>query len=243
MNQLNPKHLFLASAFIANMAFAQSDVNGTKVYSLSNQKATGTTFQIGYSAGVHDGTVSAIDAQVTLDQKNNVLFGDFVIDIADMSTGNKTRDCHMREALGLDYTVSQFPNEHVCNSDDKTPSEGPDAIAYPQISFHFSSVKANSNSVLPEVLEVGKVYNLAVQGKFTVHGQVKNFTAQDSTEFIPVQVKLVNAETGELQLTGKFDVILKDFNVIVKPFKFGFIKIGVADKAKVSLNMKLSPKK
>ena len=243
MNPISPKYLFFVATFITNMIFAQSNTTDTKKYLLSNQSATGTTFQIGYSAGVHDGVVSAIDAEVTLDQKNQILAGDFKIDIANMSTGNKTRDCHMREALGIDYSVSQFPNEHVCNSDDKTPTEGPDAIKYPEISFHFSSVKSNSNSVLSEVLEVGKVYNLAVQGKFSVHGQIKDFTALDSTEFIPVQVKLINAETGELQLTGKFDIVLKDFGVIVKPFKFGFIKIGVADKAKVSLNMKLSPRK
>lgn len=234
---------FTALALSTTLAFAQAPAGDIKTYSLTNPKATGTTFQIGYSAGVHDGTVSAINASVQLDQKNNIISGNFIIDIADMSTGNKTRDCHMREALGIDYTNSQFPNEHVCDSDDKTPAQGPDSIVYPKISFQFSSVKANSNSLFPEVLEVGKVYNLAVQGKFTVHGVVKDFTAADSTEFIPVQVKLLNAETGELQLQAKFDVVLKEFGVIVKPFKLGFIKIGVADKAKVSLNMKLSPTK
>ncbi len=243
MNRLSPKNLFFAVTVFANVMFAQNSATDTKKYSLTNQSATGTTFQIGYSAGVHDGTVSTIDAEVTLDQKNQILAGDFKIDIANMSTGNKTRDCHMREALGIDYSVSQFPNEHVCNSEDKTPTDGPDAIKYSEISFHFSSVKSNSNSILSEVLEVGKVYNIAVQGKLTVHGQVKDFTALDSTEFIPVQIKLLNSETGELQLTGKFDIVLKDFGIIVKPFKFGFVKIGVADKAKVSLNMKLSPRK
>ena len=230
----------IAATFIIGAAHAQTE---TKLYTTANTKSTGVTFQIGYSAGVHDGTVNAIDTQVTLDSKNQILSGVFTININSMSTGNKNRDCHMREALGIDYTNSKFPDEHVCDSNEQTPATGPDSIVFPEIKFEFSSVKANSNSVLPEVLEVGKVYNLAIQGRLTVHGQVKDFTAADSTEFVPVQVKLLDAQTGEIQIVSKFDVVLKDFGVIVKPFKFGFVKISVADKAKVSLNMKLVQKK
>ena len=209
-----------------------------------NTKNAGVTFQIGYTAGVHDGAVSAVDSRVVLDSKNQILSGDFTININDMSTGNKNRDCHMREALGIDYTNSKFPNEHVCDSNDQTPATGPDSIAFPEIRFQFSSVKMNSKSILPEVMEAGKVYNLAIQGKLTVHGKTKDFTAADSTEFIPVQVKLLDVNTGEIQLVSKFDVVLKDFGVTVKPFKLGPIAlINVADKAKVSLNMKLVQKK
>lgn len=234
--------LVLMSVLIQT-SFAQAQTKQTSVYSLSNPSKTGITFKIGFSAGVHDGDVDAMENKVVLDKKNNILSGDFKILIDHISTGNSTRDCHMREALGIKYEGSQFPNEHVCDSDDKLPASGPDAASYQAISFSFTSVKANSNSLLPETLEVGKVYNLAVQGKFTMHGRTKDFSAVNSTEFIPVQVKLINAETQELQLASKFEVSLSEFGVVVKPFKLGPFKIGVSDKAKVSLDMKLSLQK
>lgn len=233
----------MVTTLLVGIAHAETVPADVKIYTQADTKSTGVTFQIGYSAGVHDGTVTEIDSRVTLDNKNQILSGVFIININQMSTGNKNRDCHMREALGINYVNSKFPDEHVCDSNEQIPATGPDSIAFPEIKFEFSSVKMNSNSILPEILEVGKVYSLAIQGKLTVHGQVKDFTAADSTEFIPVQVKLLDAQTGEIQLISKFDVVLKDFGVIVKPFKFGFVKINVADKAKVSLNMKLSPKK
>lgn len=227
-------------AFITVVAFstmAQADT--VKNFVLSNSKSTGITFQIGYSAGVHDGTTSAMNALVTLSEKNEILKGEFSIPIENVSTGNATRDCHMREALGIDYAHSQFPTDHVCDSDNKVPASGPDSIAFPTISFKFVNVKKNSGSILPEVLEVGKVYDVAVQGQWTMHGKTVDFSGDTSTEFIPVQIKLLNADTQELQVSGKFQISLKDFNIVVKPFKIAFLSIGVADNAKVTLNTKM----
>ena len=226
----------------ARIAPAHS-LEASTTYDLFDPQKTGITFQIGYSAGVHEGTITAADVKVVLGQKNKVLSGQFIIPISAMHTGNETRDCHMREALGIDYKNSQFPNDHVCNSKDQTPESGPDSIVYPTIEFKFVNVKSNSNSELPEVLEVGKVYTLAVQGIFSMHGIHKDFSQETSTEFVPIQVKLLNAQTGEIQIAAKFPISLKEYGITVKPFKFGFVKINVADDAKVTVNMKISPLK
>ncbi len=239
------KSFAVSTITAASIAHAQTPNQTIIRYGLADAKVSGVTFQIGYSAGVHDGTVSTILAGVTLDEKNQILAGDFIVPIASMSTGNATRDCHMREALGIDYNNnnakgSKFPAEHVCDSNNQTPKVGPDAIVFDRIKFSFRTVKANSNSVLPAVMEVGKVYKLAVQGQWTMHGIVQDISLPTSTEFVPVEVKLLNATTKEIQVSGKFELSLKKFNVIVKPFKFGPINITVADNAKITLNSKLA---
>lgn len=210
-----------------------------KRYVLADTKAPGVTFQIGYSAGIHDGTTGFMTANVSLSQKNEILKGDFKIPISQISTGNATRDCHMREALGIDYTDSKFPTDHVCDSDNQLPETGPDSIAFPEIRFKFSNVKKDSGTELPEVLEVGKSYKVAIQGQWIIHGQTVDLAANEGTESIPVQVKLLDATTQEIQVTGKFQISLKAFNIQVKPFKIAFISIGVADVAKVTLNTKM----
>lgn len=226
---------FLTATLIASYAAAAE-----KNYSLKNPSSTGITFQIGYSAGVHDGTIGAVSHTVVLDEKNNVLKGDFEINIDDLHTGNETRDCHMREALGLNYDISAFPEEHVCDKKDLLPNEGPDAVTYPTIHFSFTNLKSTDR--LPEVLVEGQTYTLAIQGVWSVHGVTQDLTKNGTNDFIPVQIKVLDAQAGELQLISKFEISLKDYGVIVKPFKFGPIKVGVADKAKVTLNMKLLAK-
>ncbi len=230
---------FLKAVFVSTLLSTSAFAQETKHYVLADAKSPGVTFQIGYSAGVHDGTTSEMTANVTLSQKNAILKGDFKIPISQISTGNSTRDCHMREALGINYTDSKFPTDHVCDSDNQLPQTGPDSIAYPEIRFKFTNVKKDSGTELPEVLEVGKAYKVAIQGQWIIHGQTVDLAANEGTESIPVQVKLLDAETQEIQVTGKFQISLKAFNIIVKPFKIAFIQSGVADNAKVTLNTKM----
>ncbi len=210
-----------------------------KSYVLSNPATTGVTFQIGYSLGVHNGTVTSMKSLVTLSNKNKILSGEFSIPISQISTGNATRDCHMREAMGIEYSKSSFPTNHVCDANNQLPSSGVDSIAYPEVRFKFVTVKKNSGSDLPEVLEVGKVYSLAVQGQWVMHGQVVDFSSDVSPEFLPVQIKLLNAATQEIQVTAKFQISLKAFNIQVKPFKVLIASIGVSDNAKITLDTKM----
>ncbi len=234
----------LTLAFIASLnVHGQIPVPAVKNFSLSNPAATGVTFQIGYSAGVHEGKVASMKSIVTLSDKNKILSGEFVIPISQITTGNATRDCHMREAMGIEYSKSNFPANHVCDANNQLPASGVDAVSYPDVRFKFVTVKKNSGSDLPEFLEVGKVYSLAVQGQWIIHGKIVDFSSDTSTEFLPVQIKLLDAATQEIQVIAKFQISLKAFNIQVKPFKVLFVSVGVSDNAKISLNTKMILKK
>jgi hypothetical protein len=228
------KNVFMFVAAFVSMTAAQAQLK----YSLANKNATGVTFQIAYSLGVHDGTVSEMDSSVQLSDKNKILSGEFTVPLSAMATGNATRDCHMREALGIKYEGSAFPTDHVCVGD-QLPATGPNAMAFENLQFKFKNVKAAA-SELPEVLEVGKSYPILIQGQWTLHGVTVDVGTDES---IAVQVKLLDGATGELQLFGKFELSLAKFGVVVKPFKIAFVKIGVADNAKVTINTRLLPTK
>ncbi len=228
------KNVLMLAVALLSINVAQAQLK----YSLANKASTGVTFQIAYSLGVHDGTVSEMDSSIQLSDKNKILTGEFSVPISAMSTGNATRDCHMREALGIKYEGSAFPADHVCINNE-LPTSGPDSLAFNKLQFKFKNVKATT-SELPEVLEVGKSYPVLIQGQWTLHGVTVDVGAEES---IAVQVKLLDDVTGELQLFGKFELSLAKFGVVVKPFKLGFVKIGVADNAKITINTRLLPKK
>lgn len=229
--------LFIFLSFIGGFANTALAAEATE-YKLATQENPGVTFKIGYSLGVHDGSAQTMNSSVKLTKDNKILSGHFVVPISSMTTGNSKRDCHMIEALGIDYSKSQFPKEHVCDGD-KMPTTGPDAVAFENIEFNFVSLKADENSGLPAVLEEGKVYNLPIQGKWTIHGITQEVGGAQSDEVILAQVKLLNAATGELQLFAKFNLSLQKFGVVVKPFKIAFVSIGVDDIAKVTLNTRM----
>ncbi len=232
----------LKTLLISTLIVTAAQAQEVKNFVLSDSKASGITFKIKYSLGVHDGVTSGMKALVTLSNKNSILKGEFSVPIDQVSTGNLTRDCHMREALGIDYKDSKFPTDHVCDSDNKLPVSGPDSVAFPEIRFSFTNIK-KATAELPAVLEVGRVYDVAIQGQWTLHGQTVDLAADTSADSIPVKIKLLDEATQEIQVTGNFQISLKAFNIQVKPFKIAIVKIGVDDIAKVILNTKFILKK
>ena len=114
-------------------------------------------FEIGYTAGVHKGSASQVEGLVNFDANNQLTLANFTVPLSSLSTGNSTRDCHMREALGINYELSNFPKDHVCEAGDVLPSSGPNSVAYPTIEFEFSKL-ASSSLPLPSVLVPGQVY-------------------------------------------------------------------------------------
>ena len=84
----------------------------------------GMAFSLGWSLGTHEGRASRVTGSVQAQvEPFAIAQGEFRVPIAAMSTGSSTRDCHMREALGIDYARSQFPAEHVCVND-RVPMSG-----------------------------------------------------------------------------------------------------------------------
>src|SRR5260370_18933573 len=80
------------------------------------------------------------------------------------------RDCHMREALGLDYRSSHFPSEHVCDRDNELPASGPDAVVFRDLQFALKELRPIDD---PRLLHQGKPVSVRIQGIWTIHGVSK----------------------------------------------------------------------
>lgn len=223
------------STLIASQSYASSNVAGT--YSVVKKGvSTGVTFKVPYTAGVHSGKASSIRSDVQINADGSLKKAVFAVPIAAMTTGNAVRDCHMREALGIDYQNSSFPKKHVCDSDNQLPASGPDAVVYPDVAFQFSGLSANAIA-LPPQLEVGQIHKIEVQGRWLVHGKERAMTTAGKT--MVVSVERVAGDESLIRLKTDLTLSLKEFGVIVKPFKLGPIEIGVGDAVRVQLDLLL----
>ena len=192
---------------------------------------TGIDFSIGYFAGTHRGDAQEVKSSVlmTLGHSLEIRSAQLSVPVASMETGNATRDCHLREALGIDYSHSRFPAEHVCNSDNEVPASGPDSIAFPTIDLELESWTTIENH--KKELNPGESIDLMLKMKVTIHGVThKNI-------LIPVHMVYSSAVRGAVQITGSFPVVLLDYGIVVKPVLGSFG--NVSDKAKVSLDFTL----
>ena len=145
-----------------------STLTHAKVYGplVKSGPQTGVTFSIPYTAGNHKGFARAIDGLVETDDNDQLVSAQFTVPIESLTTSHKTRDCHMFEALGLDYSTSQFPEKHVCNSQNQLPLSGPNAITYPSLTFQFQSF-----SQIPTIpLQLGVPTKARVKADLQIHG-------------------------------------------------------------------------
>ena len=181
---------------------------------------TGIEFHIPYSMGTHDGDAHEVTGTVTLDLSNpSSAKGGFKVPIQSLTTGDKTRDCHLMEAMGLDYTQSKYPNEHICNGVDKIPSDPSNVILYPEIEFKLKSVQ----------LTDGKV--TALDGEWTI---------RDVTQPVHIPVKVIPEGQG-FRVTGTCPISLSAHHIVVKSAKLLFVTISVEDTVTVDLDLHLAP--
>lgn len=199
------------------------------------------SFDISYTAGIHKGTANVVTGSLLLDGTNRLVKGLFSVPLTSMKTRNETRDCHMREALGIDYAHSGFPANHVCDSLNQTPPTGPDSVVFPNIDFEFTNLVQTSGDALPAVLVAGTTYTVFLRGKFSIHGQTRLLDGGDPSATLVG--KLTQDASGLLRLQSTFPVVLKDYGIIVKPSKLGFVTISVGEKATVTLNLVLAQQK
>ena len=185
---------------------------------LKKDGSSGVDFSIPYKLGTHKGNASRVEGKVITDDTGKVLQAQIYVPITNLSTNNASRDCHMREALGIDYTHSAFPDKHVCDDNNQTPATGVDSIAYPHIVLNFLSLDEATN---------------IVRGTLEIHGISKPVA-------LPVQItkKSVDGKTA-YNLKAQFKVLLSDYNIKVKPFTLGPAKIGVGNEASVNLDLDL----
>ena len=146
-----------------------------------------------------------------------------------MRTGNAVQDCHLVEALGLNYASSRFPENHVCNNDNELERDEASHFLYPFI--HFKIVDAKKMG--EEHTGTFHKYELIVTGLWKIHGREVSqshkveLSVDSKKRFLMLRIKT----------TPHFS--LKEFGVIVKPAKILGIKIGVKDHVSVVLDLVL----
>jgi polyisoprenoid-binding protein YceI len=183
-----------------------------------------------YSLGTHTQTATDIQGELTADPATlATMEGKVVVPIASLRGDGSTRDCHMREALGLDYAAGgRFPVEHVCDNDNRLPASGPEAIAFSDIRLELISARPLDELSL---LDAGKPVRVEVEAKWTVHG-----VTRPARELVRV------LRDGEgLRARGRSTIVLKDFGVVVKSTKVLFATITVGDAVTVTYDLKLVP--
>ncbi len=197
-----------------------------QVYVLESSLAQ---FEIGYTFGTHTGKATGLSGQVIW--KKDAVHGDgfrgeFLVPIERIDTGDPKQNCHLREALGLDYGVSRFPEEHVCDEGHQLPTTGGDAIVFPLIKFSLTDVRARDSTAV--VLSSTQPATVDVEGQWSIHGARKAGK---------LTFNLLASDVNTVRAIGTAEVRLADFGVEVKPAKILFMKIAVAETAKVKLEL------
>jgi hypothetical protein len=183
-----------------------------------------------YSLGSHTQTAQEIHGEVTLDPTTLASgSGNIAIPIAGIHGDGSTRDCHMREALGLNYAAGgRFPGEHVCNGQNQLPASGPDSVAYPDIRLELLGARPLDDL---SFLQAGQPVRVEIDVRWTIHG-----VSREKKEL----VRVVRDGTG-LHTRGRSTVVLAEYGVVVKSTKVLFADIKAGDAVTVTYDLKLLP--
>lgn len=177
--------------------------------SLTPAPASKINITLPYTMGEHELKAKGLTGTLEWDGENKeIKSGELKLPITAIQAEKDELECHMREALGLDYKVSDFPETHVCE-DDELPEQGPNSIRYPHITASLLSP-----------LKLGKNQ---VPVKWNIHGKEKVIT-------MPITLEM---KEGKMTLKSKWKMKLSDFDITVKKFLF----IGVEDEASLKTNI------
>jgi polyisoprenoid-binding protein YceI len=187
--------------------------------------ADGLVVDVPYSLGTHHEHVTEVQGVVRIDPEALRLErGRLVIPLAAFRSDDPQRGCHLREALGLDYARSRYPREHVCDGQNRLPTSGPDAIAYPEI-----LVELSRGAPAGKASGAGQV---EVEGALTVHGVSR-----------PVRLALTVARdpSGLLRVRGRVPLRLDEFGIKVKSAHVLFVDISVRNEITLAVDVLLEP--
>lgn len=188
----------------------------------------GLVVEVPYTAGTHHEHVTAVDGTLDLDPERLTLErGRLVVPLSAFRSDDAQRGCHLREAMGLDYSRSRFPREHVCDDQNRLPDSGPDAVAYPDIVL--ARLRGAARAPSP-----GGAGEVEVEGDLTVHGVTR-----------PIRFRLsVSPEpsgAGSLRVRGRVPLRLSEFAIQVKPAHVLFVSISVRDEVTVVVDALVEP--
>ncbi len=182
-----------------------------------------------YTFGTHNFQVAALQGEVRADWKDTpVVSGRLVVPLTSLRGGGDTLNCHMREAMGLDYAKSAFPGSHVC-SGGQLPASGNDAVAFPEIVFEITRVTvigARSRGA------DGDTFPVAVSGRWTIHGIARN----DSIDLRLTVPANEGAHPRSIRVEGTRKIRLADYGIQVKRA----LVISAGEEATVKLDFRLN---
>jgi len=188
--------------------------------------------RIPYTFGTHDLVGRDVSGQVSaIRQTLQVLGGRISFPIDALDAGNRTLECHTREALGLDYGKSKFPGEHVCQ-DNRLPPSGNDAVAFPNITF--DCVGSRQLERDPRAPNDGSA-RLELTGRWTIHG----VTRDDKLVLTVTPLAAQGAAPAAIRVKGRITIHLASYGIRVKPA----LVIHAGDDATVDLDLLLAEAK
>lgn len=226
MTKRSSKSILLALLILSTSLSQASEIR----YGIAADRAAAKMLKLSipYTFGVHQGWTNVIHGVIMTDESDQVLKATFQVPIRSMSTGNSERDCHMRESLGIDYTNSQFPAQHVCTKDHLLPTSGPNSIVYPDVFVEFLNMTLPKD---PFTLGLPQLTDVNVQMK--IHGVSKTIFLN---KVMVTKVAHPNGSSGFNILT-KMTLSLKDFGVQIKALKLGPVSVTVKDTVTVDIDI------
>lgn len=162
-----------------------------------------------YTFGTHNFEVGVPQGDLRVEWGDTpVVSGRLSVPLAALRGGGDTLNCHMREAMGLDYSKSSFPGSHVC-SGGQLPASGKDAVAFPEITFEIKRVAAIGARTRGSD---GDTWLVAASGRWTIHGVTRNDTI-DLRLTVPTN-DAVHPRT--IRVEGIRKIRLADYGIQVK---------------------------
>jgi hypothetical protein len=181
-----------------------------------------------YTFGTHNFEASELAGEVRVDwQAAPVVTGRLTLPLDSLHGGGDTLNCHMREAMGLDYARSQFPRNHVC-SGGQLPATGNDAVAFPDITFEIKRVVVDPAHTRSGEYEF---WRATAVGRWTIHG----VTRDDSIELRLTVPAGEGAHPRWVQVEGAHKIRLADYGIQVKRA----LVISAGDTATLKLGFQL----
>jgi hypothetical protein len=183
-----------------------------------------------YTFGTHSLDARLLQGEVRVDWQATqapAVTGRLWLPLASIHGGGDTLNCHMREAMGLDYARSAFPGKHVC-ADGKLPATGDDAVAFPEIAFEIRRVAVDSVRTRNGEYEMWRATAL---GRWTIHGVTRDASI-DLRLTVPANQ---TAHPRWVRVEGERKIRLADYGIQVKR---AFV-VTAGDEATVKLDVLL----
>ncbi len=194
------------------------------------ESGRGITVQVPYSFGTHQVAAHQVEGEIQIDPESlRVQGGLFRVSIFQLKSDDPQRDCHMREGLGLDYSRSRFPKNHVCDAQNRLPSQGNDAVAFPYVELRITSSQTLDD---PRLLNQGKEIRIVASGTWMIHGVRR-----------PARLQLTASDdlNGAFRVRGRQAFVLSDFGVEVKSANVVIFSSSLRGEATAIFNLRLEP--